>query len=152
MNSINATELLLQGYNITDNGKASFTVYSSGPGDTYEIGDMIAQDDGLWHDCQGSLPWQLVACAYLLERATSRVGFHFQWHCDDQDPYHAYVILVLIIQEEASTNIYTVSLHGKCDGSAWKRVRDNDLEDLISLFDEHRCTHDTGTTATMGIV
>jgi hypothetical protein len=97
MNSINSTELILRDYVMTNNGEASFTVYNPGPGDTYAIRNVTVEDDGLWHKCQGSadsssLPWQLVACDYLLDRAGSKIGFRFQWYCDDRDPYNAYVL------------------------------------------------------------
>ena len=92
MNSINSTELLLQDYHVTNASKASFTVYNPGPGDTYAISNLTIADDGLWHTCQGSLPWQLVACEYLLDRTASKVGFRLQWYCDDRDPYNAYVV------------------------------------------------------------
>jgi len=95
MNSINSTELLLQDYHVTNASKASFTVYNPGPGDTYAISNLTVADDGLWHKCQGSLPWQLVACEYFLDRATSNVGFRLQWYCDDRDPYNAYARLSL---------------------------------------------------------
>ncbi|OIW27079.1 hypothetical protein CONLIGDRAFT_707936 [Coniochaeta ligniaria NRRL 30616] len=91
MNSINSTELLLQDYETGGNGLASFTVYNPGPGDTYAIQNLTVPEDGLWHTCQGALPWQLVTCDYLFNRSTSKVGFRFQWYCDDRDPSNAYV-------------------------------------------------------------
>lgn len=91
MNSMNSTELVLQDYEVEGSDLASFTVYNPGPGDTYEIRNLTVIDDGLWHKCQGALPWQLVACDYLLNRSTNKIGFHFQWYCDDRDPSDAYV-------------------------------------------------------------
>lgn len=101
MNSINSTELILRDYVITNNGEASFTVYNPGPGDNYAMRNLTVEDDGLWHKCQGSadsssLPWQLVACDYLLGRAGSKIGFRFQWYCDDRDPYDAYVFFLTV--------------------------------------------------------
>lgn len=73
---------------------ASFTIFNPGPGDEYGISNIAVQDDGEWHECGGgahSLPWQLLSCQYLLDQASNKVGFQFQWNCDDRDPYHAYV-------------------------------------------------------------
>lgn len=87
---MNATELLVQDYDIAKDGTASFTVFNPGPGDIYALQNLTVLYDGIWHTCQGTLPWQLVACDYLLDRSTSRVGFRFQWYCDDRDPSDAY--------------------------------------------------------------
>jgi hypothetical protein len=99
MNSINSTTLLLRDYEIkaspgSQEDVASFTVFNPGPGDFYAIGEIPVIDDGAWHKCQGgrdSLPWQLLSCDYMLDRSVNKLGFRFQWYCDDRDPYNAYV-------------------------------------------------------------
>jgi hypothetical protein len=104
LNSFNATTLVLQGYDINvevetmaeaANGQlrkhATFTVYNPGSGDTYELLNLPVVDDGSWHDCvagKDRLPWQLVSCRYQLDRSSNKIGFEYQWYCDDRDADH----------------------------------------------------------------
>ncbi|KAL1865947.1 hypothetical protein VTK73DRAFT_4953 [Phialemonium thermophilum] len=106
INSMNGTALVLRDYKIeTRDGAqgddddsapntASFTLFNPGPGDEYRIGNIAVRDDGEWHACAGdddSLPWQLLSCQYMLDRANNTLGFRLQWNCDDRDPYHALI-------------------------------------------------------------
>jgi hypothetical protein len=100
MNSMNATALVMSGYQISSRANqqqknASFTIYNSGSGDVYQI-QIPVQDDGVWRACDSSAapswPWQLLYCRYLLDRNHNTIGFQFQWYCDDRDPLHAYVL------------------------------------------------------------
>ncbi len=111
INSLNKTSPTLKSYELettaaSDGGDSalhkllcSFTLFNPGPGDEYRVRRMPVQDDGHWHDCVASsadpLPWQLVSCQYMLDRAVANktaIGFRIQWYCDDRDPDHAYVL------------------------------------------------------------
>lgn len=75
----------------------TFAIENPGTGETYRFDRMpITADNGVWGGCRAgsgtTLPWQLAGCQYLLERRGNRIGFRFQWYCDDRDPSHAYVL------------------------------------------------------------
>lgn len=100
LNSFNTTSLTLKSYDIVGSPhgvaenpilNASFTIFNPATLDEYELHEMVVQDDGAWHQCvlEKAMPWQLIACDYMLNRAKGSIGFRFQWYCDDRDPYHA---------------------------------------------------------------
>jgi hypothetical protein len=106
LNSLNATSLVLKEYEVEYlkilDGVAleeitkfgTFTLYNPGSGDYYTLWRLPVQDDGTWHECAAGsepLPWQVVGCQYLLDRANNYLGFQVQWYCDDRDPEHPYV-------------------------------------------------------------
>lgn len=88
MNSINSTSFSLTGYHLDkERNMASFKLHNPGPGDTYGM-QLRVVDDGVWHRCEGSLPWQLVECQYMLDKE-ERFGLGLKWECDDRDPSNA---------------------------------------------------------------
>jgi len=96
---MNTTALALRAYTIESSGSGdaaallgSFTLFNPGSGDSYKIYRMPVVSDGGWHECTAgprALPWQLVGCRYMLDRAGLRLGFQVQWYCDDRDPTNA---------------------------------------------------------------
>lgn len=96
---MNTTALALRAYTIESSGSGdaaallgSFTLFNPGSGDSYKIYRMPVVSDGGWHECTAgprALPWQLVGCRYMLDRAGHRLGFQVQWYCDDRDPTNA---------------------------------------------------------------
>jgi hypothetical protein len=97
LNSFNSTSLVLSSYEIDTSDSAiktgSFKIFNPATLDSYELHDMKVQDDGVWHKCEvAEMPWQLIACEYVLDRGTNYIGFRFEWFCDDRDPSHAYVL------------------------------------------------------------
>jgi len=76
----------------------TFSVENPGSGDTYRLDRMpISDGGGVWSTCRAGetpLPSLLQRCQYLLERREGgRVGFRFEWYCDDTDPSQPYVII-----------------------------------------------------------
>jgi len=107
---VNTTSFKLREYNIETIVAAgnrtqlvgTFAIENPGTGDTYMLSRMpITADNGVWGGCRAgsgtTLPWQLAGCQYLLERRSNRIGFRFQWYCDDRDPSHAYVYIVVFL-------------------------------------------------------
>jgi hypothetical protein len=102
----NVTDFILRDYEIetvvdTDNitqTLATFTVENPGSGDTYRLYRIpISTGGGVWSVCRAGetpLPSLLQRCQYLLERRSGgRVGFRFQWYCDDKDPSQPYATI-----------------------------------------------------------
>jgi len=103
----NITNFILQEYEIetvvsTDNTTqtlATFSVENPGSGDTYQLSRIpISTGGGVWSTCvagQTPLPSLLQRCQYLLERRSGgRIGFRFQWYCDDKDPSRPYATIL----------------------------------------------------------
>ncbi|KAH6622517.1 hypothetical protein F5144DRAFT_537859 [Chaetomium tenue] len=117
INSIsNTTAMALRGYRaetitLGSNNKTSmtgtFALYNPGSGDTYRLDRISVVDDGDWHACTAgsqSLPWQLVACQYMLDRDNNRLGFQVQWYCDDRDPRSA-ILFNATVEQELSAEV-----------------------------------------------
>ncbi|KAB5545819.1 hypothetical protein GE09DRAFT_1132571 [Coniochaeta sp. 2T2.1] len=67
--------------------RATLAVENPGTGDTYRLYHMpVSVSGGVWSICRPSneapLPQQLLACQYLIERRTHRIGFRLGWRCD----------------------------------------------------------------------
>jgi hypothetical protein len=95
----NTTSFILHEYQLetvvgagnTTHFRGAFSVENPGSGDTYRLYHIpISIGGGVWSVCvageEAPLPPQLALCQYLLERRNRRIGFRFQWYCDDGDP------------------------------------------------------------------
>ncbi|KAK4150235.1 hypothetical protein C8A00DRAFT_18217 [Chaetomidium leptoderma] len=106
------------GNNKTSSVLGSFTLYNLGPGDAYKFSRMPVVDDGAWHDCtagqEEALPWQLVGCQYLLDRASHRLGFQVQWYCDDRDATNAILFNATVEQQLPGEVCATVGERETC--------------------------------------
>lgn len=77
--------------------RGTIAVENPGTGDTYRlVGIPISTGGGVWSVCiagrDAPLPAELERCQYVIERQFDRIGFRFQWFCDDKDPSHPYVL------------------------------------------------------------
>jgi len=64
--------------------RADFGIANGATGDSYAIKGIPYIDDNDWHACEaggGSLPKQLVGCAYIYDTMNGEFGFQFQWSC-----------------------------------------------------------------------
>jgi len=74
--------------------RADFGVVNQATGDNYAIKGIPYIDDNEWHVCEaggGSLPKQLVGCAYIYDTMNGEFGFQFQWSCAGSGGAKAYV-------------------------------------------------------------
>ena len=67
--------------------RATFAIENPGTGDIYRLYHMpVSVSGGVWSICRPSkeapLPQQLLACQYLIERRTHRIGFRLGWLCE----------------------------------------------------------------------
>ncbi|KAK4162831.1 hypothetical protein QBC43DRAFT_321088 [Cladorrhinum sp. PSN259] len=94
----NITNFILREYQIdtitTSNSagqlRGTLSVENPGTGDIYKLDRInISTGGGVWSVCvpgkDAPLPSQLVRCQYLIEKISNRIGFRFQWYCDDKD-------------------------------------------------------------------
>ena len=75
--------------------RGTLTVENPGSNDTYRLYRIpLSTGGGVWSGCRAGeeapLPEQLARCQYVLERRISRIGFRFQWYCNDKDPNRQY--------------------------------------------------------------
>ncbi|KAK3385302.1 hypothetical protein B0H63DRAFT_543600 [Podospora didyma] len=91
----NTTDFILREYTIEtvpSGSLGTFAIENPGTGDVYRLYRVpVSTGGGTWSVCRAGdeapLPSVLARCQYLIERWTGgRIGFRFQWYCDDKDP------------------------------------------------------------------
>lgn len=99
----NTTSFILREYLVetvrnadnTTQVRGTISIENPGTGDTYRFYRIpVSINGGTWSVCRAGdevpLPSQLARCQYLIERPSHRIGFRFQWYCDDKDPSRVY--------------------------------------------------------------
>ncbi|KAK0719362.1 hypothetical protein B0H67DRAFT_551746 [Lasiosphaeris hirsuta] len=93
----NTTSFILRDYLVetvlgadnTTQVRGTLSIENPSTGDTYHLVRIpVSVNGGTWSVCRAGdapLPSQLARCQYLIERPSHRIGFRFQWYCDDKD-------------------------------------------------------------------
>ncbi|KAK3991529.1 hypothetical protein QBC44DRAFT_306638 [Cladorrhinum sp. PSN332] len=123
----NVTSFILREYQIDtiatndrNSLRGTLAVENPGTGDVYRLDRInISTGGGVWSVCvpgrDAPLPSQLVRCQYVLERRSKRIGFRFQWYCDDDKESRPLLFDATVIGE-LPTEICVTKTPASADG------------------------------------
>jgi len=106
---------------------ATFSIDNPSSGDTYRLVRMpFSVDTGVWNTCRPGdtpLPPLLARCQYYIERGRGgRIGFRFEWYCDDKDVGQLYVLGLLDLQKGKKKK-GSLTFDGNQQTSRWRHRR-----------------------------